>query len=141
MKLVASALAATLLLMGCSMTSSTGPDIKASIADKEWELAQIDADAINTDIVIQIPNFTLESEGRITGTGGCNRFFGDAALEGNHLVAPQLASTKMMCIQNEVATIENQLMSAFNTGVDIQIKSDNEILLTGKEHNFIFRHK
>ncbi|WP_159064955.1 META domain-containing protein [Thaumasiovibrio subtropicus] len=137
MKKTIAAMASALILAGC-MTSSNSAKIGDQLFNKEWQLSQIDGAFIDTEIVKQVPNFTLETGGRITGVGGCNRFFGDATLDGTHLSAPALASTKMMCIQNEVATIEAQFMQALSQGVHVEFLNESEVTLKGEAHTFVF---
>lgn len=40
---------------------------------------------------------TLDSDGRISGSGGCNRFMGDGKLDGKTLTIGPLAGTRMAC--------------------------------------------
>jgi heat shock protein HslJ len=44
---------------------------------------------------------TFDDDGRVTGSGGCNRFFGPYALEGAALSIGPMASTRMACLEPE----------------------------------------
>lgn len=42
---------------------------------------------------------TFGDDGRVTGSGGCNRFFGPYTLDGRVLTIGPLASTRMLCLE------------------------------------------
>jgi heat shock protein HslJ len=39
----------------------------------------------------------LSADGKVTGNGGCNRYFGTASVEGNRIVFGRIGSTRMAC--------------------------------------------
>jgi heat shock protein HslJ len=70
------------------------PATAASLAGSEWrpvEIAEV-AIADDADIFVQ-----FRAEGRITGHGGCNRFFGIYRLDGGRMHIGPLASTRKAC--------------------------------------------
>ncbi|WP_413111742.1 META domain-containing protein [Thaumasiovibrio sp. DFM-14] len=134
-------LALTLLtLAGCSMTSDPTINLANNLANKEWQLAAIDSSPIDPATIQHPPTFMMATNGRISGHGGCNHYFGDTKISNSYMMAPGLATTKMLCIQNEVATIESQLLKALTQGVDVEF-SDNDLILVGDDHQFIFQTK
>ncbi len=44
-----------------------------------------------------ISQVEFQPDGKITGTGGCNRFFGGYTVSGNHIKIGPLASTRKGC--------------------------------------------
>jgi putative lipoprotein len=40
---------------------------------------------------------TFDGEGRVTGSGGCNRYFGPATLQGDSISFGGIGSTRMAC--------------------------------------------
>lgn len=41
---------------------------------------------------------TFDAEGHVTGSGGCNRYFGPVTIEGSAISFGQLGSTRMACV-------------------------------------------
>jgi heat shock protein HslJ len=41
---------------------------------------------------------TFEAEGRVAGSGGCNRYFGPVTIEGNAIRFGDLGATRMACV-------------------------------------------
>jgi heat shock protein HslJ len=78
-------------------TGNVGQDEKPpSAADLEgaWLLEDLGGRGV-VDMVRTTLEFT--ADGRVSGSGGCNRFTGSYTLDGDTLGVGPLASTKMMC--------------------------------------------
>ena len=54
----------------------------------------------------------LFEDGQVSGSGGCNRFFGGYTADGGSLTIADVASTMMMC-EEDVAAAEQALFAAF----------------------------
>jgi putative lipoprotein len=82
------------LASGSCKGGGTAP--KASPAGATWRVEEIDghgvADAAKTEL-------RISSDGRVSGSTGCNRFSGTATLEGPSLTFSPLATTRMACEQ------------------------------------------
>lgn len=76
-------------LLSCQSPSATTPEKPAvsnmSLAGSEW----------GTSMERQFVSFG--TNGKITGNGGCNRFFGTYSQDGDTLEIGPLGSTKMAC--------------------------------------------
>ncbi|PRI10293.1 META domain-containing protein [Leucobacter massiliensis] len=46
------------------------------------------------------PNITIEDDGRVSGTDGCNRLSGMGSFDGDRFVFGTLAQTKMACLDD-----------------------------------------
>lgn len=95
--------------------ATTTPVVAQHVADKpltlhaqmasaiagSWRLATISESSAPTPMVPpQIPELTADfTGGRITGSGGCNRFMGDYKTKANQLSIGVLASTRKACEQ------------------------------------------
>lgn len=73
----------------------------ASAIAGSWRLATISESGAPTPMVPpQIPELTADfAGGRVTGSGGCNRFMGDYKTKANQLSIGVLASTRKACEQ------------------------------------------
>ena len=62
----------------------------------EWMIAEIDG---KPAVAGSTPTVKFEAEGRLSGHGSCNRFFGGYALSGEGLTTGDVGSSMMMCDQ------------------------------------------
>ena len=86
--LAAAWLAVILTVSGCVDSLANPP----SLAGTHWELR-------GTESQSQPITLSFSSDGRIEGSGGCNRYFGDyRAAPGQQLSVSDLGSTKMLCL-------------------------------------------
>jgi heat shock protein HslJ len=92
-----SALTAAGLLSACaSLTGREGatPPSLAALSHGVWVAENIDGKGVIDRLQSRI-QFT--SEGRVSGSGGCNNFTGGVELKGNELKFGPLASTRKLC--------------------------------------------
>jgi imidazolonepropionase-like amidohydrolase/heat shock protein HslJ len=69
----------------------------ASLAGKEWTLESLGSEAIAPATGGRPVTITFGADGRVSGSGGCNRFSGAYTLRGDALELGPLAATKMAC--------------------------------------------
>ena len=89
MKKIISLLVIALIVISCGAIS--GGKKQASLVNTKWTL-------LDKSITTKIPTLSVEAN-RITGSGGCNKYFSDLVLNaenGNFLVG-NVGSTKMAC--------------------------------------------
>lgn len=72
---------------------------QASSLTGKWRLANMAESSLPTPMVPSEELTVNFSEGRISGSGGCNRFMGSYEVEGDRLTIGQLASTFKACEQ------------------------------------------
>ena len=73
----------------------------------------------------------FQADGRVSGTGGCNRFFGSYTLSGNKLSIGPLASTRMLCAPN-IMKAERQFHMNLENVVTFK-RSEAELRLFDKD--------
>jgi heat shock protein HslJ len=73
---------------------ATGMTMDVDLAGSEWRPSFMSAMDLPHGVVMQVE---FQPDGRITGTGGCNRFFGGYRLSGAHIRIGPLASTRKGC--------------------------------------------
>ena len=96
------------LLAGC--TSRTSPPASpAGLAGTRWRLEKLgDQPAIpGVEATLEFPE-----EGKVSGRGSCNRFFGTVEVSGGTIRFGPLASTKMACIEDAVNEQEGKYLEA-----------------------------
>jgi heat shock protein HslJ len=64
------------------------------------------------------------AEDEVTGSAGCNTYFGDYQISGNDLSIPMIANTEMYCLEPEgVMEQENRYLSAMRAAENYQIQN------------------
>lgn len=77
-------------------TSLQTPQLEKKLASHTWQLTAFFGDKVHTTGNTNI-NFSLQNKG-ISGSAGCNRYFGSYTLQQHQLSFSQLGTTKMMCM-------------------------------------------
>jgi heat shock protein HslJ len=88
-------------LLGLSLAL---PAAAAGLAGSEWRPTEIAGKAIPDDSGAFV---RFESDGRLAGHSGCNRFFGSYKLDGERIEIGPLGATKMAC---EPAVMEREIL-------------------------------
>ena len=73
---------------------TVGVTMGVDLAGSEWRPSFMSATELPAGIKMQVE---FQPDGRITGSGGCNRFFGGYTVSGNHIKIGPLASTRKGC--------------------------------------------
>jgi heat shock protein HslJ len=73
---------------------TAGLTMGADLAGSEWRPSFMSAAELPAGIKMQVE---FQPDGKITGNGGCNRFFGGYAISGTHIKIGPLASTRKGC--------------------------------------------
>ena len=76
-------------------------------------LKTFEGKAVGESFKGNIPTLEFDFEqGLVAGSAGCNRYFGNFALEGNTLKATKLGSTMMACLEENKESEFLQIMSS-----------------------------
>ena len=104
-----------------------------TITDSFWELEILQGKTVpKTKNGEQKAGFTLENENRITGFGGCNKFFGTYKLDtGNRISFSAIGSTKMACLVSNFN--EADLLAVFSSADNYKIVGDKLELKAGTD--------
>ena len=70
------------------------PEDDTGLADTSWVATEINGQATAEGVESTL---AFEGEEKVTGTGGCNRYFGPATVTGERLQFGNLATTMMAC--------------------------------------------
>ncbi len=102
------------------------------LINKEWKLSILKADHILFGIEGNVPTLTFHADGRISGNGGCNNFFGNFKLTGRTISIGALGSTKMAC--EEAMELEQAYFKVL--GLELRgLFNDGKLILTADGGN------
>jgi heat shock protein HslJ len=73
---------------------TAGMTMSVDLASGAWRPSFMSAAELPAGVKIEVE---FGPDGRITGSGGCNRFFGGYTVSGNHIKIGPLASTREGC--------------------------------------------
>ena len=121
-------LAGTLLLAACA----TGAE---ALEDKTWVLESYgEPDSLNTVLEDTEITATFDStEGKVTGSAGCNHYFGGYELSGSKLSFPgPIAATEMWCGE-QLDQQERQYLNALMDAESFKIEGDKLTINCGQQ--------
>jgi len=76
-----------------------------------WLLQSINGNAVLAHVKSTLD---LSEDGAVSGSGGCNRLLGKAAIDGSNIKFGNIASTQMACLQGEMDQ-EHKFFAALDT--------------------------
>lgn len=100
----------------------------ARLAGTSWSFVSIGGVPVAPD---RPTSLRFEGE-RLSGSAGCNRFFGSYAIEGDSLTAGPLGATKMAC-PGAGMTQENAFFQLMAGPVSLNFSGDGTLTLTGAD--------
>jgi heat shock protein HslJ len=87
----------------------------------------------------EVPRLEISlTEGRVTGTTGCNRLSGPVRADTRTIVFGPLVTTKMACV-GEGGILEGDLLSALNQPLTYRVSEGKLTLLRGSESVMVFK--
>ncbi|MGF1691993.1 META domain-containing protein [Photobacterium kagoshimensis] len=122
-------------ISGCEKKAQVGftqDDLKQS-----WVLTKVDGKDLQTTEPRITPNMAIDSDLKIAGFSGCNRFFGQIELTENNLKVTAMGSTKMACIQDDQATLEALVTTSLQKDNTVSLENDT-LTLTSDQHILTF---
>ena len=123
-------------LAGCEPEVKTGFSAKA--LQQNWILIKIDGKEIKITKPHTVPSMVIDSKLKVSGFSGCNSFFGQVEIaEGNKFRITAMGSTKMACIQDELATIESLMSKSLQKWNNAALEN-NILTLTSEQHILTF---
>lgn len=82
-----------LVIAGCQATSA-GSEESPNLAGTTWLAEDIDGRGVIDDLQSTLG---FETDERVSGMAGCNRFFGSVTIDGGSISVGPLGSTRMAC--------------------------------------------
>jgi len=122
-----------MLLTGCS---SGGEDAYHNLlSDHNFVLKSVDGQVVTPVAGIR-PGINFAQDMQVSGVM-CNRFFGQGKLEHGELRVPQLASTRMLCIDPQLNEWEMMIGKMLTAGVTLQLERQT-LTLSGSGHTLVY---
>ncbi|MCG7586178.1 META domain-containing protein [Photobacterium sp. OFAV2-7] len=135
-KLLKAGILSAFFLVGCEQEVQTGFS-KDNLKDN-WVLTKIDGKDVNISEPRTPPGMTIDTEWKVAGFSGCNRFFGQVEVtEESKLRITAMGSTKMACIQDDQATVESIMTKSLQKWNSIALEN-NILTLTSEQHILTF---
>jgi len=104
-RLLRAALAATMSILlvagGTLAITQAGPDDLVTLQAAPWTLSELDGQSIDASAGITA---AFGADGSLTGSAGCNDYFGDYSTDGALLTVSPLAATRKGCEQDVMDT-------------------------------------
>lgn len=125
-------LVVTLLLAACRPAQSTPPPL--SLDGTSWVLLTLNGQS-------PLPGTSITatfSEGQISGSSGCNRYFGSYTLDGNSLQIGLLGSTMMACLENRVMDQEMAYLGILQAVTEVRLTEGRLELATADGRTLVF---
>ena len=123
-------LALPLALAACASSPKV---TETDLQHHHWNLVSIDGVAIDEKVKSDLE---IGEGFRINGLAGCNRFFGEAKLDDQTLLAPNLATTMMACMDN-AQQVETAVLQTLSNGVKV-VNQGEYLTLTG-QHKLVYK--
>jgi heat shock protein HslJ len=108
-----------------------------------WQLERLGSPDADTPAVASVAvtlQFSAEQDdgGRVSGSGGCNRYFGSYRIAGDELHVGQLGSTKMFCMDDAVRAQEDRYFHILE-GAEHFTLADDGLVIRGANGTLRFR--
>jgi heat shock protein HslJ len=98
-----------------------------SLDGTDWTILMMD----QLPVLPDVPTSLRFADGRVSGTGGCNRFSGSYTTTGGDLVFGAVAATQMACAEPQMAQ-ETKLFSLLKGKVSTRYTVDGGLILTNE---------
>jgi heat shock protein HslJ len=104
---------------------------------RRFALAEVNGKAFNIEEPAQRPEIEFNEGFQISGRV-CNRFRGPAELNDGRLIAENLASTMMLCINSELDELERLFFAMLRAGADISLDKNDRLTLSQGEQTLVY---
>lgn len=124
--LAAAALGLTAMLSACG----SGISLDEPIEGPDWRLVQLgDQRIAPAPDAARQPKLRFDGDGRINGSGGCNRFTGAFTRSASQLRMTQLAASRMACPDSASGATETQFFQALQTTTSYRLPAPGRLAL------------
>lgn len=117
-------------------------DWKNLLSGQEFALQTFDGEEVSVENEERRPSLSFAEWPRIAGRM-CNNFTGPVEeTEDALLKAANLATTRMMCLDEKISTLENAFHEMLREGASVELADNGTVLtLTGQGHTLVFTIK
>lgn len=118
----------SVLLMGCGTSQST-----IDLSGTSWQIEDLSGQAV---LEANPPLLSFDNEGGISGTTGCNRFFGAFEHTEEALIIRPLGLTKMMCGEEQMIQ-EDRVVNLLQSAERVRSAANGRIVIETTEGEII----
>ncbi len=119
------------LLTVTFIACNTAKKEKAPLKGGVWEMTALNGQTIDSTLAPKAISFQLsETDNKVSGFSGCNRFMGTYTVANDSLSFSQMASTRMACMNAKIN--ENEVLKSFAETVTYKI-TGNQLALINAE--------
>ncbi|WP_281994931.1 YbaY family lipoprotein [Ruegeria faecimaris] len=104
----------------------TGGPTSAGLENTSWTAIGVNGAVLNSE---RAPQLDFAQGGAFSGSGGCNRFTGQAEISGNSLTFPDNIAATLMACPPEMEQVEDQFFAALQNVVSYAVAGDSLALL------------
>lgn len=137
MKKLLFVLSAAITLSACSMNQNTGVK-QTDLQHHRFELLSVDGQTVPA-AQGRIPDIEFGSNLHVSGKM-CNNFMGQGQLQNNVLTVKGLASTMMMCTDENLNKWDHVISDVLNNGAALSL-NEHKLTMTQGKHTLIYRLK
>lgn len=136
MKRTALLILTTLTLAGCAQPSAQKTLSAQDLENHRFVLQSVNGTPFVATETGKLPELGFGDKMQISGSM-CNRFFGQATLNGDQLKAEGLAMTRMMCAEPQLNELDNQLGQMLHTGAQVSLNGQ-QLTLKNEQHTLVY---
>lgn len=103
---------------GSSATSAAA--VAPPILESSWRVVEIAGQPVAEGVLVTL---AIDAEGGISGSGGCNRYFGSAEIDGERVAMGDIGATRMACPEPAMGE-EQRYLEALDAVASWQLDAD-----------------
>jgi heat shock protein HslJ len=134
---------AAYFLTACDVIGGdTGSSDSAALESKTWVLISYGTEGQLQTVLegVEITATFNPDEAEVSGSSGCNHYFGDYKVAGSGLSLSNMGWTEMACLTPEgVMEQEQEFLSMFATAESFEIQEDKLIIFTANDQLLKFK--
>lgn len=135
MKKLASLMLATMVLAGCAQSGDKTTVTAQDLQHHRYVLQTVDGKPLTG--IKRLPELSFGENMHISGAM-CNRFMGQATLEGNTLKANGLGMTMMMCAEPQLNQLDRMINDMLTSGAQTSLE-EQKLTLKTSQHTLVYK--
>ena len=121
-------------MAGCAQENGGKAVTVEQLTGQDFRLASVDGKAFDG---ANPPSMRFDENMRISGNF-CNRYTGQASLENGTLTVKQMASTKMLCVDQYLNNLENMVPAMLLDGASVSLEGGSLYIRQGG-HEVVYK--
>jgi len=117
----------TLSLAACSLVEEEIDAQAEQVYGRTWVAEEVGGQPVAAGVQ---PSLLVESDGKVSGNGGCNGYFGSVIIDGEAMSFGNLGATRRACPE-PVMSQEDRLLRALDGTRGYRLQGGNLMLLDG----------